>query len=177
MMELLRLGTPILMQVGPMTYGELLGMFDAQIVSGRHYALETRSLAELTPAVISELVAGIGAGTSPFSIIVLHHFHGAAARVSSNATAFSMRREHFLLEIIAAWEPTPEDTGTRHRQWAAELSRVVGVNALPGGYPNLLSPTARDQIQYAHGDNIGRLRDVKGSYDPANVFSAIPLAI
>ena len=40
-----------------MAYHDLLGMFDAQIVNGRHYAMRTRWLAELSPAAIAENIA------------------------------------------------------------------------------------------------------------------------
>ena len=36
------LGSPLLVQVGTMSYGDMLGMYDAHIVSGRHYAIQTR---------------------------------------------------------------------------------------------------------------------------------------
>ena len=53
-----------------------------------------------------------GAGrTSPFSFIALHHFHGAGTQVAPDATAFGLRRKHFLMEIVAAWDPgEKEDT-------------------------------------------------------------------
>ena len=40
----------------------------------------------------------------PFSTIILHHFRGAATRVPLAATAFGLRQEHFMVEVIAAWE-------------------------------------------------------------------------
>lgn len=177
MTVLRRLGKPIVSQVSAMTFGDLLGMFDDHVVNGRHYALETRWLTELAPALLSELVAGEDARTSPFSMIMLHHFHGAAARISASATAFGLRREHFMLEILAAWDSAPGDDGTSHRRWAGELSRMAARHASPGGYPNVLGPEAYDQIPFAHGSNIGRLRDVKGRFDADNIFSGIPLAI
>jgi hypothetical protein len=60
---------------------------------------------------------------------------------------------------------------------AGELSRMAARHALPGGYPNVLGPGAHDQIPFARGSNIGRLRDVKGRLDFDNIFSGIPLAI
>jgi hypothetical protein len=49
MTRLQSLGTPILTQVGPMRYTDLIDLFDAQVVKGRHYAVKTRWLADLTP--------------------------------------------------------------------------------------------------------------------------------
>jgi hypothetical protein len=63
--------------------------------------------------------------------------------------AFGLRREHFLVELIAAWEPGAEDDGARHRRRAQDLSRALAPTALPGGYPNLLGPDDHDQIALA----------------------------
>jgi hypothetical protein len=69
MARLQRLGTAILTQIGPMSYTDLIGLYDAQVVDGRHYALRTRWLADLTPDIISALVAAGTARTSPLSSI------------------------------------------------------------------------------------------------------------
>jgi FAD/FMN-containing dehydrogenase len=171
------LGTPIMSQVGPMAYGDLLRLFDAQAVEGRHYALKTRWLAELTPEVISSIVAAGTARTSPFSVIALHHFHGPGARVPLESTAFGLRQEHFLMEIIAAWEPVGQEKSGAHRQWVSDLFAAVAPHALPGGYPNFLTQEDREQVSSAYGSNAVRLRALKGAYDPDNVFSsATPIA-
>lgn len=175
MAALQNVGAPTMTQIGPMAYGDLLGMYDAQAVHGRAYMVKTRWLPRLTAKVISALSAAGGARTSPFSVIALHHFHGAPARVRADGTAFGLRREHFLLEVVAAWEPTASDNGASHRLWAENLSDVLAPDALPGGYANLLGPDDHDQIAAAYGDNLARLQHAKHSFDPGNVFSAIPL--
>jgi hypothetical protein len=61
---------------------------------------------------------------------------------------------------------------SRLRSSATSLRRP-----LPGGYPNLLGPAERGQIDRAFGENVGRLLDVKRRFDRDNVFSAIPLPL
>jgi len=160
-----------------MTSSDILSMFDAYVVNGRHYALQTRWVSALTSSVISSLIAAGSTRTSPFTVIALHHFHGAATRIPLDATAFGLRREHFLVEIIAAWEPDAQkDRATVHRQWAQTISQTLAPLALPGGYANLLGPDNHDQIEQAYGGNIVRLRDVKRRFDPDGIFtSAIAL--
>jgi FAD/FMN-containing dehydrogenase len=174
--DLQQLGTPLTVQIDRMTYGELLGMHDAHVAKGRHVAIETRWLPRLSQDVISTIVAAGTNRTSSHTIIALHHFHGAGTRICEDATAFGLRREHFLCEIIAAWEPDSSDDDKVHREWARQLSRKLEPNSLPGGYPNLLGPDKHDQIALAYGGNIIRLRQLKRRFDPGNVFSsAIPL--
>ena len=170
------LGKPILSQVGPMSLAGLIGLYDAQVVNGRHYDLRTRWLADLTPDMISAIVTGGSSRTSPHSLIALHHLHGMATRTAPDETAFFMRRNHFMVEIIAAWEPTSLVEAELHRQWMSDVSRALAPHALLGGYPNFLTPDSDDQIAHAYGRNAQRLRDLKGTFDPENVFSsAIPL--
>jgi FAD/FMN-containing dehydrogenase len=170
-----RLGAPILTDVGPTTYGAMLHSFDSNIASGRHYEIRNRWLPELTAEAISALVVAGQAMTSPFSIILLHHFRGAPTRVPLDATAFGLRREHYLIEIIAAWEPRSKDQSTEHRRWAQSIFDVLAPIALPGGYANLLRVDDIEQIAHAYGGNLARLQKIKGRFDPDHVFSAIPL--
>jgi hypothetical protein len=175
--KLKALGTPLLNQVGPMSDIDRLKMFDGEVIKGRHYALQTRWLPELTPGVVASLVAAGSKRTSRFAMIALHHFHGAATRIPVNGSAFGIRQEHFLVEAIAAWDPEDENNGAVHRGWARDLSRVLAPSALPGGYANLLGPDDHDQIPFAYGPNIERLLKAKQRFDPDNVFSAIPLSV
>jgi len=176
--HLRRFGTPIVDKVGPIGYLDWLSMFEAAAPIGRHYAAKNRSLAQLSPNAISALVAGGQRRSSPFSAILLHDFRGAATRVPLAATAFGLRREHFMVEIIAAWEPTADEDGECHREWARTLSESLTPHALPGGYANMMGPDDSDQAAHAYGANLGRLQQVKQRFDPECVFtSAISLPL
>jgi FAD/FMN-containing dehydrogenase len=173
-----RLGTPLVDGVAQMPYPELLRMFDAGIVEGNRYALSTRWLAELSDNAVTALAAGAAAGSSPFSLLALHHFHGAAARVAPDATAFALRQDHLLVEMIAAWAPGPDGedpavTAAPHLEWTAEISAALAAEALPGGYPNILGPQEADRTKLGYAGNAERLLAAKHRYDPDGVFTAI----
>jgi len=177
MNHLQALGNPRLAQIGPMTYTEMLAPTDAQLaeVAGWHWEIRTCSLPVLTPGAIDAIIAAIARRTSPHSMVNWHHFHGAATRIPADATAFGVRREHFMVEIIAGWEPDGSN-GAAHRQWAQDLWESLTPFALPGGYANLLAPHDREQARDAYGSNSARLRSLKRRFDPGGVFaSAIPL--
>jgi FAD/FMN-containing dehydrogenase len=171
---LMKLGNPLATQVAPITYAELLGLFDAHVADGLHWAVRTRSVPEYTPEVIDALVEAGRTRTSPRSLLPIHHCHGASTRIPSDETAFANRREHFMVEIVAGWEPAD---GTPHRAWANAVSAALAPHAMPGGYPNLLGPDDREQILEAYGDNAIRLLTAKNHYDPDGVFTAIPLPV
>jgi FAD/FMN-containing dehydrogenase len=175
--RLQRLGKPVLTRMAPMTCSEMLAAYDtAQVVNGRHNEVRTRWLSHLSTDAIARLIEGFNARTSRLSSVVTHHFHGAGTRVSPAATPFGMRQPHFTALIYSTWEAGSDGDAARHRRWADDLSSQLAPLALRGGYANLLSPDAREQIEAAYGENGQRLREVKAKYDPKNVFSsAIPL--
>jgi FAD/FMN-containing dehydrogenase len=174
--ELRGLGSPLMEKIDPMPYGDLIRMYDSHVVEGNHYDLGARWLTDLSIDAIDLIVRAGRHMTSPFSIIALHHFHGAGTRVHPDATAFRQREAHFLVETIAAWVPTSYEKGNVHRQWAWNLTQALTPFALPGAYPNILGPNEAERARLAYGINLRRLRDIKRLYDPNGVFTAsIPL--
>jgi FAD/FMN-containing dehydrogenase len=171
------LGTPLDAHIQPMTYSDMLAPVDAMIASkdGLHSELRTRWVSELTPGAISVMISAMTAKTSPHASLFLHPFHGAAIRVARDATAFGVRSEHLLVEIIASWDPSKSD-GAPHRRWAQQFSDDLAPFSLPGGYANLLGHEDSEQARGAYGENAARLKALKCRFDPDDVFSsAIPL--
>jgi FAD/FMN-containing dehydrogenase len=166
------LGTPFVAQSGSRPYRELLRQFDASVPADRGHALTTRTVAALTPDVVAALVTA--GETSPSATVIIHHVHGAAVRIPLESTAFGIRRDHLVIEIIGNWaldDPHPRAQAA----WAHQVSAAIAPHALPGGYPNLLGPDQQDQIDAAYGPNAARLLAAKQKYDPTGVFTAIGL--
>jgi hypothetical protein len=94
--------------------------------------------------------------------ILSHEFRGAASRIPPEATAFGLRRDHVLIEIIASC-PDRRDRSEerRHQQWARDARHIFDAVALPGGYPNLLGPDDADRAAGSFGPNAERLARVK----------------
>jgi hypothetical protein len=166
------LGTPLVDQIAPMPYADALRMFDGGMVDGNHYLLRTRWLPALTGSAVDVLVDAARQVSSPFSALAVHHFHGAATRVRLADTAFGLRADHLLTEIIAVW--APGERAEPHREWAERTSAQLAPHALPGGYPNLLAPEETDRVRLAYGPNWPRLRRAKHRYDPRELLTAVP---
>ena len=175
MAALRSLGTPMHVQIATMSYQDLVAGFDSRVATGLHHAVETRWVPGLTREVISAIVKAASERSSPLSTVVLQHFRGTAARIPLEATAFGLRREHFLVEIISSWTPDAAEDGDKHRRWARDLSQALAPTSLPGGYLAILRADERDRISQSFGSNLAKLREVKRHYDPDGFFSATPL--
>jgi FAD/FMN-containing dehydrogenase len=169
---LARLGDPLLDQAGTSPYHDALGMFDGAMVDGNHYYLGTRWLAELSPPAADALLDAAGRSASPYSAVSTHHFHGAATRVAPDATAFGLRTDHIVVEVVGAWAPDADPVPPH--DWVDGTVAALDPLALPGGYPNLLGPEDADRLPAAYAANWPRLLDAKHRYDPDAVFSAVP---
>jgi FAD/FMN-containing dehydrogenase len=172
----LALGTLLAGTIEQKSHGALLSAFDAMIVNGVRVFGETCWLDALDDDSIDIFVRAISNAPSPGCAIFTHEFKGAASRVVPDATAFGLRRDHVLIEVLAIF-PDGADDGEeeRHRNWARS-TREAFAKALPGGYPNLLGSGEADRADASYGGNAARLVRTKRHYDPDNVFrSAIPL--
>jgi FAD/FMN-containing dehydrogenase len=164
-------GSLMVDQVQPIAYNDLIHGLDAFTPKGRHYYLQTQSLNGLQTETIEALIEQGLPLPSPFSMININNFHGAASRVGVCKTAFALRQDHLMVELIAAWEPQSLDNDEqRHIQWAQNLSQELAPYAFKGGYVNLLDEQEQERVPLAFGSNYQRLLDLKRKYDPDDVF-------
>lgn len=116
---LAKLGTLIGGEVTRMAYADSLHIFDAFVVYGLRTHMETCWLPALDRASIGPFVRAMENAPSSGCAIITHDFKGAAARVSADATAFGLRRDHVLVEIIAQilirrTQTLPKNIGNGH---------------------------------------------------------------
>ncbi|WP_082690180.1 BBE domain-containing protein [Leptolyngbya sp. NIES-2104] len=164
-------GNLLVDQVQPVTYDALIHSIDAFAPHGLHYYIQTRSFKEFQAEMIETLIEqGLPLPTL-FSTINIHHFHGVASRVGVSETAFALRQDHLMMEIIAAWNPQSPDE-QRHLRWAQHISQALKPYAFNGGYINLLDQEEQEQVPLAFGSNYERLLDLKRRYDSEDVFDS-----
>ena len=173
----LKLGTVLAGGVQPTSYRASLSAFDPFIVSGQRVFMETCWLPTLDSSSIAAFIQAMESAVSPGCAIFTHEFKGSASRVGEAATAFGLRRDHVLVEILATSAVRLDEFGEQqHRQWARATRQAFDGIALPGGYTNLLAGDDPDRVSKSYGGNAERLSWAKRQYDPDNIFSsAIPL--
>jgi FAD/FMN-containing dehydrogenase len=173
----LELGTLVNNTLTATAYGASLAIFDPFLVTGQRVFMETCWLPMLDSQGIDAFIRAMATAPSPGCAILTHEFRGAASRVPAAATAFGLRRDHVLVEILASFTDRSEPGDERwNRQWVQAARRAFDGIALPGGYPNLLASSAVERAAMSYGGNADRLIKAKRHYDPDNIFnSAIPL--
>jgi FAD/FMN-containing dehydrogenase len=175
-----RIGTPLADMVKTTPYGTSLAAFDKFLVNGQRNLMETCWLPALDGRAVDAIVRAAETAISPGCAVITHEFRGAAARVPEDATAFGLRRDHVLVEILAGFADISDEVDEqRHRLWARAARYAFDGIALPGGYPNILASNEDpERIAQSYGRNAARLIKAKRRYDPDNVFrSAIPLPV
>lgn len=175
----LKLGTLLAGNLEAMSYGTSLTLFDPYIVKGQRVFMETCWLPGLDSVGIAAFIEAMAAAVSAGCALFTHEFKGAASRVPTEATAFGLRSDHVLVEILATFvDRSNKEEEQRHRQWARATRQAFAPMSLPGGYPNFLTRDDSDRVAKSYGPNAERLIAAKRRYDPDNVLcSAIPLPV
>jgi FAD/FMN-containing dehydrogenase len=175
----LRPGTLLAGTLEATSYGASLTLFDPYLADGQRTFMETCWLPALDSGSIDVFIEAMTTAVAPGYAVFTHEFKGAASRVPADATAFGLRRDHVLVEILANFaDRSDELEEQRHRQWTRATLQAFNGMALPGGYPNLLVAGDADRVAKSYGRNAERLVKAKRRYDPDNLFcSAIPLPI
>ena len=172
----LKLGTLLAGHGETMSYGTLLTAFDPYLADGLRVFMDSCRLPALDSASIELAIQAMG-DAGPGCAIFTHEFRGAASRIPEAATAFGLRRDHVLIELLAAFpDRSISHEEARYRQWTRAAREIFDAKAMPGGYPQFLAPCDWDRAGQSYGGNTRRLLTAKRLYDPDNIFrSAIPL--
>jgi FAD/FMN-containing dehydrogenase len=163
-----KFGRPLLDLIRPRSYLKLISLADAGAPAGRHYYEKARTLKWLSDEAIETIATYGAARTSPSSLILIQHVHGAASRVGSTETAFALRDEAYVLCLMAAWDDGEAD---QHRRWTRASWKALAPDARPGVYVNFLNNKGEEHVRAAYGGNYERLVALKNKYDPTNFFA------
>ena len=162
------LGPPLIDTVQPQPYVAVQTMLDAAAPYGRHNYWKSSFITDVPPDAASVFTEYARRTTSPYSLMLLEHVHGAPTRVPRGATAFSIRDELFDCVAIASWEPA-EDSAP-HLAWAREFWSAMQPWSAGRVYGNVLGYDESSRRREAYGENYERLAQLKAVFDPTNLF-------
>jgi FAD/FMN-containing dehydrogenase len=156
---------PVHGELRPMYYTEIQDVFGRGTVGLRHY-WSGRFLRGFPDEMI-ELTVDALEDPATDGGILLEPLHGAAARVSGDATAFAGREARYNATFLASWRSVEDDAANVER--ARAYSTALAPWALSAGYANYNVDQPAGELAFGER-RYERLRAVKREYDPDNVF-------
>jgi FAD/FMN-containing dehydrogenase len=151
---------------GAKKYTEIQTMLDFTAPAGRHYYFKCPFLRELTDGAIRTIIDYAENMPSEHTQITLEHMHGAASRVPASETAFGLRRVHYSINIVPAWE----DPGEAQKciDWARGLVALLEPFGASDSYVNYLGEDGASAVRASYGPNYEKLARLKKKFDPEN---------
>lgn len=161
-------GPPMLDLIARMPYVGMQQMLDPAAPFGLRSYWKSNFIRDLPNEAIDTFVDFAERCTSPRTLAILEHAHGAVARVEPEATAFAMRSEGFDLVLISLWSDAAEDA--RHIDWTRRFYAAMQPWSAGSVYVGGLDQDDASRVPDAYGRNYARLCEVKAKYDPENRF-------
>lgn len=167
-MELRRLGRPIADLIGPQPFTAWQSAFDPLLTPGARNYWKSHDFLELSDGAIDAMLAAIRVLPTDESEIFLAHLGGAMGRVPPEATAYALRKPHFVMNVHTRWRSAADDE--RCIGWARNLFRATAAHAAGSVYVNFMPDDEPDRVAAAYGPSYARLSEIKRHYDPHNLF-------
>ncbi len=165
-----KFGKPVADVVGPMPYAARQRLLDEpNATHGLQRYWRSAFTEQISDGLIDVMVEGASSFSSPLSALLFFHMHGAMTRVSPAATAFAPRRPQFDFDAIGQWTDVAESA--THTAWVRALWAKLEPHLQGSAYVNHLAADDRpEKVRASFGENYARLRALKATYDPKNLF-------
>lgn len=163
------LGAPIADLIGPLPYTAQQSLVNDMDPKGLNQYWKAEFLADLSPAYLDVFREQALGATSPLSYSVIFHIGGALNERASDDGAVGNRDAHFVSGFTGVWEPG--EAAGRHVAWVRDAWAAIRPFSTGGNYVNFqLAEDDDARTAAAYGANYDRLRAVKATYDPDNLF-------
>lgn len=171
MQPLMNFGVPMVNASGVRPYTEAQQVFDADYPDGHRYYWKSLNLMRLNEDTIDRIVKHARRQVSWHSTTDLWHIGGAVARGSADYSAFHGRQAAFLLNPEANWEHPDDDEA--NIAWARDFIEDMQEFSDGSRYLNFagFQEEGDAMIRKAFGPQFARLMELKGKYDPDNLFN------
>jgi hypothetical protein len=166
----LRALDPVVDGVQPMPYTAFQSLIDGDgSVKLRGY-YRFSFIDELTDGAVDTILAGADGAPSTASVVLLHPFGGAFARVGEMDSALGQRDADWGIQVLAQWLEPERDTA--NRAWVRAFTDALSPWSRPSGFPNFIAdPNDAVSVRRVYGaERYARLVEVKDRWDPENVF-------
>jgi FAD/FMN-containing dehydrogenase len=162
-------GPPLLDGMAPMPFPALNSAFDALAPKGLQNYWKADFVRDLSDEIIEQHVR-YGPGIPTIQTAVhIYPVSGAVHRLANDAMAFNYRDANYV-HVIAPAYPNSADT-PKIRQWVRAYYEALHPYSAGGTYVNFLdNDEGPDRVHDSYRGNFERLRAIKRTYDPTNLF-------
>jgi FAD/FMN-containing dehydrogenase len=161
---------PLFDFVEPMPYVALQQLLDEANAWGFYGYDKSGYFDDISDEVIEILADYAPRKASPLSVVLFYRLDQAYCEVAEDATAFSGERTPRYAAFFVALCPTPEMLPAE-RDWVRSLWDALSPHMISTRtYVNALPDDENFRIRDTYGDKYDRLRTIKVTYDPENVF-------
>jgi hypothetical protein len=168
LLEPLRGLGPVFDLFQPMPYTMFQGIIDAANPYGRRNYWRAHNVEDAPEAAVDTLLERAEAIPSPHTALIFVGMGGAVARVGDDDTAIGGRQAPFSLHVNTMWEG--EENDDANIGWARGTSDAMAPWISPGAPLNFYTEVGDQEISDSFGKRLERLRRLKRTYDPGNLF-------
>lgn len=162
------LATPIADLARPAPYTSMYAM-DPPPHLRPAIAMRSRFVQHFGIAEATKMLDALNRSDAPMKMGQIRVLGGAFSRVAKDATAFAHRDAKVLVAFVAMYGGGP-DVAAKQEQWATDALAAVCSADAPA-YVNFLSGEGQTGLDAAYPmETWRRLRQIKGRYDPENLF-------
>jgi hypothetical protein len=146
---------------------------DNDLPNGWNYYSTGIMIPDITKDFINLIIDEYSKVNFTYSAVTgIWHTGGAIQSVAPDETAYSARDNNFMVVIDCGW-PDPSEN-TQQVEWGRSLKKKIKSiypNLEETGYINFQTfDNISAEIRSAYGNNLQRLSEIKGKYDPDNFF-------
>jgi FAD/FMN-containing dehydrogenase len=163
-----KFGTPWGEHVGVQPYVAWQQTFDPLLTAGARNYWKSHNFTTLQDGLFDVVVEYVGKLPSPQCEIFFGAIGGATTRPALGSAAYAQRDAKFVMNFHGRWEDEADDE--RCVRWARDFFNATTPFASGGVYVNFMTADETDRVRSAYGPNYDRLVQVKGKYDPNNLF-------
>ncbi|HEV7640654.1 MAG TPA: FAD-binding oxidoreductase [Gaiellaceae bacterium] len=168
LMKPLRGLKPIVDLWQPMPYLAVQGLLDPGNPYGARAYWRAYNVGGLDESAIDTFIERAATIPSPLTAFIMLGLGGAISRVGENDTALSGRDVPFNVHLNGIWETEAEDE--ENVAWVRETTTAFEPYIVPGMALNFTTEITTADIEDSFGDKLQRLRKLKSTYDPTNLF-------
>lgn len=151
----------------PMPYTMVQGLLDPSNPYGRRNYWRAFNIGDVDERVVDLFIEPAASIPSPFTALIMLGMGGAVARVGEDDTALSGRKAPFNMHLNCRWEG---DADEENIAWVRETTTALAPNIIPCMALNFITEISDDDLADSYGKKLKRLRQLKSTYDPTNLF-------